>query len=206
MPTGIFILIALMFAAPSYAQVYKCKTLAGETLISSNPCQGQNKTIAVRQSEQVSEEQYRQAAEVNLQRKNKLSQLAAEEAAFQERIAAQAAAIRNTASPEQDAHRKKLCSEASRPLPGAHGLTASQRSILASCAGLPAPPVHDSPQRNTAQIIQSNAPAPPGIITNCDGGGCWDTSGRRYNNVGGGNTHRSDGKFCQKIGNEFHCH
>jgi hypothetical protein len=193
----IFFLATILAAAPTYAQVHKCKTPAGATVISSRPCEGQNKTVDIRQFERVSEEQYRQAEEVNQLRKSRLNQMAAEDAAFQMRIAEQAAAMRRTASPSQDAYRKKSCDEASTPLPGAHGLTASQRSVLASCSGLPAPPVQMPPsQPSNPPNFQS--PYPPSIITSCDATGCWDTSGNRYQNAEGEMLIATMGNFAKK--------
>lgn len=48
------------------------------------------------------------------------------------------------------------------------------------------------------------AAATPGVITSCDGGGCWDSRGQRYN--GSGPTmFRSDGKVCQHLGGSMQC-
>lgn len=53
------------------------------------------------------------------------------------------------------------------------------------------------------------APTPPTAthpspVTACDPGGCWDTSGARYNGTGPAMI-RGDGKVCQQIGNMMHC-
>lgn len=46
----------------------------------------------------------------------------------------------------------------------------------------------------------------PSSLVNCDGAGCWDTSGRRYNSAAGdGNFFRQDGRFCQTIGSQVQC-
>lgn len=42
-------------------------------------------------------------------------------------------------------------------------------------------------------------------ITSCDAGGCWDTSGNRYNNAAGGNFIRQDGSFCTRSGPTLNC-
>lgn len=42
-------------------------------------------------------------------------------------------------------------------------------------------------------------------ISSCDGSGCWDTDGNRYN-AGGGNTYFSaDGQTCRKVGTQLQC-
>lgn len=45
----------------------------------------------------------------------------------------------------------------------------------------------------------------PAQLVNCDGAGCWDTQGNRYNAAAGGNFHRSDGKFCTRAGPNVVC-
>ena len=56
--------------------------------------------------------------------------------------------------------------------------------------------------------VQPEPPPPPKpkptAITTCDGGGCWDNVGNRYNRVGG-SLFRSDGKVCQILGNSLQC-
>ena len=43
-------------------------------------------------------------------------------------------------------------------------------------------------------------------LINCDGSGCWGTSGKRYNPSGDGMSfHRSDGKFCTTINGMATC-
>lgn len=44
----------------------------------------------------------------------------------------------------------------------------------------------------------------PATLTNCDQAGCWDTSGRRYNNAAGG-MFRQDGAFCRRVANSLQC-
>lgn len=44
----------------------------------------------------------------------------------------------------------------------------------------------------------------PKIIASCDHGGCWDTSGNRYNS-GAGNTFFSSNGACRKTGNQMQC-
>lgn len=48
-------------------------------------------------------------------------------------------------------------------------------------------------------------PPAPSVIASCDDGGCWDTSGQRYNDAGGGNFHRQDGRFCHRAGSNLQC-
>jgi len=48
-------------------------------------------------------------------------------------------------------------------------------------------------------------PAPPSPVTTCDGAGCWDAAGRRYNQGAGSTFFRSDGRVCQQIGATMQC-
>lgn len=40
---------------------------------------------------------------------------------------------------------------------------------------------------------------PPGVITSCDGAGCWDSNGVRYNRGAGPTYFSSDGHTCQAV-------
>lgn len=109
------------------------------------------------------------------------------------------------ANNDAERERKKLCKEASTPHKGAHGLTAAQRAHAAQlCAGisLPVP----APRAAPASAPMS-APSPaPAVIVSCDGAGCWDSNGQRYNR-GAGATHipASGGPACQLVGGQMIC-
>ncbi len=53
-------------------------------------------------------------------------------------------------------------------------------------------------------IAPRPAPAGPSIVTTCDAGGCWDSSGQRYT-TSGPSLVRSDGKVCQRVGATVQC-
>lgn len=91
---------------------------------------------------------------------------------------------------ERIAEQQQLINEASKPIPGSRGLTASQRNAIAGIS---------NPTNNV-----SNS-SPPSSITNCDSAGCWGTDGTRYNK-GAGNTYfPSTGGSCQNIGGQMQC-
>lgn len=56
--------------------------------------------------------------------------------------------------------------------------------------------------RTPARVHRPN----PGVITHCDAGGCWDSTGGRYNK-GAGNTYfpAGGGGACQMIGGRMQC-
>ena len=51
---------------------------------------------------------------------------------------------------------------------------------------------------------QPIAPSAPAQVTNCDAGGCWDTSGQRYNGSGPSLV-RADGRPCQRVSAVVYC-
>ena len=201
MKTRLLFLLAAALALPASAQVYKCKTPTGGTLVSDRPCSGANKTVDVRRSEPVTLEQQMQAAEVQQRRRQQLGQMQAEESAYRARLAAReelrAEQEAIQAKNAQNNARQQKCDETVQQMQNVKRLKDGQRAALAACG------VH-VPERERPP--PPPAPAAPGMMTNCDPAGCWDTSGNRYNKAGGsGNFHRQDGRFCQQIGNQLQC-
>lgn len=105
-------------------------------------------------------------------------------------------------SAEDEALRQKIIKEASTPIPGARGLTGSQRRTLAAMAGV------DVPADNSNYRNSYSAPTPqraPSSITNCDSSGCWGSDGTRYNKAAGNTYFPSTGGSCQDIGGQMQC-
>lgn len=69
--------------------------------------------------------------------------------------------------------------------------------------------VNAEDQRTAARrqaAVQATQAAQPRTMTSCDGGGCWDSSGARYNrSAGDGNFFRQDGRACRTVGNQVQC-
>jgi hypothetical protein len=70
--------------------------------------------------------------------------------------------------------------------------------------------IHASASPAERERIQSERAAlaarGPNAIVDCDGMGCWDTAGVRYNRVTGGNQFmREDGRQCRSIANRMEC-
>lgn len=199
-----------MTALPAAAQVYKCKTPSGATLISDHPCQGANKTEKVRQAEPITLEQQMQAAEVQQRRSAQLGQIQAEDAAYRARLekrqierAIDDERRSQKAAMDQSMDKQRRCAELAQQ----RVLSPSQKDTLRKECG---EQFSQRPARSSAPLIDTHPTPPmppkgPSIVTNCDGAGCWDTNGQRYNNAAGGNFFRQDGRFCQQIGNQFQC-
>lgn len=106
---------------------------------------------------------------------------------------------------DDEALRQKIIKEASTPIKGAKGLTASQRRTLAAMNGVDVPADNYSNSRNS----YSSPPPPPmqapvpSHMTSCDGSGCWDNQGNRYN--GNNGTYYNNGRMCRDIGGQMQC-
>lgn len=205
MKTRLLFLLATL-ALPASAQVYKCKTPTGGTLVSDRPCDGPNKTVDVRRSEPVTLEQQRQAAELQQRRRQQLGQIEAEEAEYREQLAGRAALQAKQEAQEakqkaieDERTRQQKCYEIVTQKQKGTKLTGEERAALAAC-GLPV-----SEQNRKDQDPPPDDPPNPGIVTKCDPGGCWDTHGKRYNGSGRGNFFRQDGRSCQQIGDRMRC-
>lgn len=107
-------------------------------------------------------------------------------------------------SAEDEALRQKIIKEASTPLPGARGLTASQRNTLAAMNGVnvSSGDSYSNSNRPSYSAPMSTAPQPT-HMTSCDGSGCWDNQGNRYN--GNNGTYYNNGRMCRDIGGQMQC-
>lgn len=83
---------------------------------------------------------------------------------------------------------------------------ASKEAAMRSACGLREPDridIHnDYHGRSAARVHRPH----PGVITNCDAGGCWDNTGGRYNK-GAGNTYfpAGGGGACRMIAGRMQC-
>ena len=107
-------------------------------------------------------------------------------------------------SAEDEALRQKIIKEASTPLPGARGLTASQRNTLAAMNGVNVSSGDSYSNSNRPSYSAPISAAPqPTHMTGCDGSGCWDNQGNRYN--GNNGTYYNNGRVCHNIGGQIQC-
>lgn len=108
-------------------------------------------------------------------------------------------------SAEDEALRQKIIKEASTPYAGAKGLTANQRRTLAAMNGVDVP-ADNSNSRNSYSVPMpppTPSPVAPTHMTSCDGSGCWDNQGNRYN--GNNGTYFNNGRVCRDIGGQMQC-
>ena len=109
-------------------------------------------------------------------------------------------------SAEDETLRKKIIEEASTPHKGARGLTKSQRDTLAAMAGVNVS--SGDSYSNSGSSYSAPMPPPtqvptPTHMTSCDGSGCWDNQGNRYN--GNNGTYFNNGRTCRDIGGQMQC-
>ncbi|MDM1248532.1 DUF4124 domain-containing protein [Acinetobacter sp. R933-2] len=108
-------------------------------------------------------------------------------------------------TPEQEALRQKIIQEASTPYKGSQNgqLTANQLRTLAAMDGVNVSSGDSDSSSNgsySAPMPQAQAPT---HMTSCDGSGCWDNQGNRYN--GNNGTYYNNGRVCRDIGGQMQC-
>ncbi|WP_318342524.1 DUF4124 domain-containing protein [Acinetobacter sp. 16] len=110
-----------------------------------------------------------------------------------------------TRSTEDEALRQKIIQEASTPYKGAGGrLTANQQRTLAAMNGVNVSSGDSYSNSNSSYSapMPQRQPAPT-HMTSCDGSGCWDNQGNRYN--GNNGTYYNNGRVCRDIGGQMQC-
>ena len=111
-----------------------------------------------------------------------------------------------TRSAEQEAERQALLKAASTPYKGSRNgqLTAAQLRAQAALNGVNVSSGDSFSNSNNSY----SAPMPqrqtaPTHMTSCDGLGCWDNQGNRYN--GNNGTYYNNGRVCRDIGGQMQC-
>lgn len=193
------VLLACLLPGLGYAQLYKCAGADGKVTFTQHGCSTGSATESI------------EVGAVNSQDSTAARRSIAEE---QLRRSMQPQKVRVTvvADPRiaerQNRARNDLCREANTPYKGAHNrqLTARQRAMSSACgSGASAGEIGRISFEHKKAAAASRPPTPsgspaPAHITNCDGAGCWDNQGNRYNR-GAGPTHfRQDGRVCHDTG------
>lgn len=174
--------------------VYRCTSDEGPTIFQDAPCRDAHKTEELIELEPNVVDSSRMRANTALQQR--LSAAAAEKRA-------QAAEQRKQARLERQKENAEHASGGSVPL-STHELVAELHKSRTSDSGRF---FNSDPASRSVypQFPERHVPEPPSVITSCDGQGCWDSSGRRYNSAAGPTNVRQDGKICQHIGNMMQC-
>jgi hypothetical protein len=67
------------------------------------------------------------------------------------------------------------------------------------------PPVAPPARTGVPVVVPPvNTPSPPPAVSGCDGGGCWDSGGSRYNGSNGVYLNGA-GRQCQRVGTSLQC-
>lgn len=103
------LLLALLISGTSLADVYKCRTSAGNVVFSDAPCADKAKLEKTQSSESVPWERRAQAEEVNSRARIQLGEIEAEKAAYNREVGRQQRAV--AAADERQAASEKQKSE-----------------------------------------------------------------------------------------------
>lgn len=187
------VLLTCLLPALSYAQLYKCVGSDGSITFTKHGCSTSSEVEAVR------------LGSVNTQDNSEVRSKIVERE-FERSLQPTQTRVTVVADPRiadrQNKARNDLCREASTPYKGAQDrqLTARQRAMSSACgSGASIADIERVSLEHKKAAAASRAAAPT-HITNCDGAGCWDNQGNRYNH-GAGPTHiRQDGRVCQDTG------
>lgn len=109
-----------------------------------------------------------------------------------------------TRSAEQEAERQALLKAASTPYKGSQNgqLTAAQLRTQAALNGVNVSR-DDSYSNNSYSAPMPPRQPTPTHMTSCDGSGCWDNQGNRYN--GNNGTYYNNGRVCRDVGGQMQC-
>lgn len=109
-------------------------------------------------------------------------------------------------SAEQEAERQALLKAASTPYKGSRNgqLTAAQLRAQAALNGVnvSSGDSYSNSNNSYSAPMPQRQPAPT-HMTSCDGSGCWDNQGNRYN--GNNGTYYNNGRVCRDIGGQMQC-
>lgn len=135
-------LLALLLPTQANAQLFKCKTPSGGTVVSDTPCQGSNKTVDVRQFEEVPQERQLQAAELQSKQSQQLRRLEAEEATVREqrrlsRQADDALQARQQADAATSKRNSEVISECVRDVERRGASPSTKANLIAACQSAP---------------------------------------------------------------------
>lgn len=200
-------LIVALIVVPSIALAgaTKCRDSSGRVFITDGACPGGARIEKVQQQEYIPEE--RRIAAQRLRESNRAqaraidaerdAELAQNRIRFSEALRKEEETRASKASQDRNRRKQEQCVELAK-----QGSLAKHQAMAIGCDW--AFQADESVQRDRADREQTKFKPPP-IVSSCDKGGCWDTSGNRYNNAGGGNAVRQDGKFCRMVGDRLHC-
>lgn len=187
---------ALLSPAVVFSQVYKCVDANGKTTFSDQGCATSDSATTVdigRVNTQDSSQYQQRILDDRLERS-------------QPKQKVRVTVVGDGRSDQRKRMQDAYCKAALTKHKGAHGLTAAQLSAASACAGVGSSQSNDNQRSSySAPPVQYQATPPPSHITDCDGTGCWDNQGGRYNKAAGSTYFRQDGKACQSIGGQMQC-
>lgn len=176
----------------AYAQLYKCVGPNGEITFTKHGCNTASQTQKIEVGTVNSQDSSAARRNINEYQQKRSMQ----------RQAPRVTVVGDTSEAER--RQRELCRAATTPHKGAQNrqLTAAQRATAAAACGGRSGISNYDYSGDTGGYGASPAPS---HMTNCDGAGCWDNQGNRYNKGAGSTYFRNDGRVCQHVGGMMQC-
>lgn len=202
----VFVLLAIAFlTAPVFAQVYRCKDMAGKLNFTDAPCTaGQDGALIQRQQTQGEIRQERVQA-YNAETKKLQRNMIERERERQEQWRSSQAAAQSLAQPVQPAHKgyaERMAERNAQVSAGSITNNGGRWDQAAEAQRMKQRHMDD--QRDEARR-QVEAASSPRIITNCNGSACFDDQGGVYNRSGPDFMVSPSGRTCHRAGNMWNC-
>lgn len=182
------LVIGVLIALPAAAQVHKCVDAAGKITFSDVLCPTTSKKPARVLGSDATDQRWENETygrERNMQSLENASRILREP----------------TSDAVGDAGGGIIHSD-----PNARIREQGERNLQRRLAEIEASRAKQEERATRGEEARQAAVRAPKAITNCNAGGCWDSTGNRYNRTGNGqNFWRSDGKFCRAHGNTMSC-
>jgi uncharacterized protein DUF4124 len=187
------LLTALLAASlPAHAEFFKCVDSAGKVSYSDKPCQGNDS-----------------GGRVVIKESGKFGTRGRAPDPIEQALRLNSSGMQSEDSPQQSSVSSSACADARRSYEMEAGsvrkdpvTTQAKRSAMYVACGMPEPAVESSGRARNSMPVQNR----PSVITNCDGAGCWDNQGGRYNSAGGNMyVPPGGGPACMRIAGQMTC-
>jgi hypothetical protein len=215
---GALVLGIVLLPSTSMAQVFKCKDASGKTAYQSTPCaaaQQESRPVILDSPTLTDEEKFNAAAYSAGMTPKEAKRLLQEGAPKSDQPAADAGQVAAERRAQRDYASSFECRQAQRDIDIARGsvtasqsekltnVAAAQRKADLACLGPAGYREAEAARAEARERAKERRARTPGVITNCDPGGCNDNYGNRYHRAGPNLV--SGGKTCTPAGSGWSC-
>lgn len=201
------------------AQAYKCQDANGKTTYQSQPCHGdtKGKMVVDRKSQNAilhESHNHAIAQERKRAREMQIRRREAEQQAIMEQTRMQAALQQEQQAQQPAQPAKKQLTKYEQEMRIHNAISQVERmnlpkkeraAMLRAILGQDAPNEPSKPERSNAPPVPTPAAPAPSVITNCNGGFCYDNMGNAYHNNGNGFFSGTNGTNCFQMGATMQC-